>query len=133
MEGGIMAYVKVENNIVVQKQNAPEKGFIKVSDDVVCSQIMQQDGSFINPNIVQTDVYEKKRRAKYPPIGDQADADYKNRQKARLWAGKANVALEQGDIATALKHLIEAMQPCDESDLIDSGINQVKQRNPKPE
>ena len=44
-----MAYIKLKNNIVVQKQPYPEKDFVKASDNVVCGQIKQTDGSFKNP------------------------------------------------------------------------------------
>jgi len=82
---------------------------------------------------LHVDIVRKRRRKEYPAMGDQSDANYKNRQKARMWAGKASAALEDGDLATALKYLIEAVQPCDESDNVDSQINQVKQRNRKDE
>lgn len=36
-------YIKLDNNIVVQKQCYPEKGFIECHDDVVCGMI--HDGS----------------------------------------------------------------------------------------
>lgn len=43
MEGRIMAYVKIENNKVVQKQPNEENGFVKVHDDITCG--MVHDGS----------------------------------------------------------------------------------------
>ena len=43
-----MAWVKIENNIVVQKQPYQENGFVEVADDVYCG--MKQDGdSFVIP------------------------------------------------------------------------------------
>lgn len=77
--------------------------------------------------------YAHDRRASYPEIGMQLDADYKNRQKARMWAGKALKSLQDGDLAMAINHLIEAMQPCDESDEIDGKINSIKKKHPKQE
>ena len=48
MEGSIMAWVKIENNIVVQKQPYQEEGFVEVADNVICG--MEQVGdSFIVP------------------------------------------------------------------------------------
>ncbi len=43
-----MAWVKIENNIVVQKQPYSETGFIQVADTVVCGMIQQGD-SFVAP------------------------------------------------------------------------------------
>ena len=43
-----MAWVKIENNIVIQKQPYQEDGFVEVSDDVICG--MEQVGnSFVVP------------------------------------------------------------------------------------
>ena len=43
-----MAWVKIENNIVIQKQPYQENGFVEVADDVYCG--MKQDGdSFVIP------------------------------------------------------------------------------------
>ena len=48
MEGSIMAWVKIENNIVIQKQPYQENGFVEVADDVYCG--MKQVGdSFVIP------------------------------------------------------------------------------------
>ena len=38
-----MAWVKIENNIVIQKQPYQEDGFVEVSDDVICG--MEQVGN----------------------------------------------------------------------------------------
>ena len=43
-----MAWVKIENNIVIQKQPYQENGFVEVADDIYCG--MQQVGdSFVIP------------------------------------------------------------------------------------
>ena len=48
MEGSVMAWVKIENNIVVQKQPYQEDGFVEVADTVICG--MEQVGdSFVVP------------------------------------------------------------------------------------
>src|SRR5210317_685088 len=48
MEGSIMAWVKIQNNIVVQKQPYQEDGFVEVADSVICG--MEQVGdSFVVP------------------------------------------------------------------------------------
>lgn len=44
-----MAFVKIENGIVVQKQPNAQDGFIAAPDMVVCGQIRQEDGSFTDP------------------------------------------------------------------------------------
>jgi len=44
-----MAFVLIENKVVVQKQLDKADGFILVSDEVVCGQVQQTDGSFANP------------------------------------------------------------------------------------
>ena len=46
-----MAWVKIEKNIVIQKQPYKEDGFEEVSDSVICGQIKQSDGSFKKPEI----------------------------------------------------------------------------------
>lgn len=44
-----MCYVKVKNNIVIQKQYTPGDGFIKINDDnVVCGYILKGN-NFIQP------------------------------------------------------------------------------------
>ena len=43
-----MAWVKIENNIVIQKQPYKENGFIEVEDSVFCGMI-QQDNKFVLP------------------------------------------------------------------------------------
>ena len=43
-----MAFVKIENGVVVQKQYKPRKGFVEVDNGVVCG--MLHDGhNFTNP------------------------------------------------------------------------------------
>ena len=43
-----MAWVKIENNIVIQKQPYQENGFVEVADDIYCG--MKQVGdSFVIP------------------------------------------------------------------------------------
>ena len=44
-----MTYIKLKNNIVIQKQPYLEKGFVEAPDDVICGQIKQANGSFKNP------------------------------------------------------------------------------------
>lgn len=75
MEGRIMAWVKIKNNIVIQKQHYQEDGFEEVSDDVVCGQVKQSDGSFVNPTPPELTYAEKRERA-YPSMQDQLDKIY---------------------------------------------------------
>lgn len=49
-----MSYVKLdENNVVMQKDIEAKDGFEEAPDHVVCGQIKQEDGSFVNPPIVE--------------------------------------------------------------------------------
>ncbi len=43
-----MAYVLIKDGVVVQKQPNAEEGFIEVSDDVACAQILV-NGAFVTP------------------------------------------------------------------------------------
>ena len=70
-----MAWVKIVDNIVVQKQPYQEDGFVEVSDNVVCGQIKQSDGSFANPTPPEL-TYAEKREREYPSIPDQLDMQY---------------------------------------------------------
>ena len=70
-----MAWVKIVDNIVTQKQPYQEDGFEEVSDNVVCGQIKQSDGSFTNPTPPEL-TYVEKREREYPSIPDQLDKMY---------------------------------------------------------
>ena len=70
-----MAWVKIENNIVIQKQPNQEEGFVEVPDSVICGQIKQSDGSFVNPTPPEL-TYAEKREREYPSIQDQLDMQY---------------------------------------------------------
>ena len=65
-----MAYVLIEKNIVVQKQPNAQDGFIEVSDDVVCGQILQKDGTFKNPEPTQEQVDELERHKKLAALSE---------------------------------------------------------------
>lgn len=56
-----MVFVKIENGIVVQKQPYSGHGFVEAPDDVCCGQVLQEDGSFIDPP-VDPEVQKEKRR-----------------------------------------------------------------------
>ena len=43
-----MAWVKINNNIIIQKQPYQEEGFVEAPDDVICGMIKEGD-SFVNP------------------------------------------------------------------------------------
>ena len=77
MEDRLMAWVKIENNIVIQKQPYHEDGFEKVSDNVIVGQIKQSDGSFVDPAPPEL-TYAQKREQEYPSIQDQLDDIYHN-------------------------------------------------------
>jgi hypothetical protein len=70
-----MAWVKIVDNVVTQKQPYQEDGFEEVSDNVVCGQIKQSDGSFANPTPPEL-TYAEKREREYPSIPDQLDMQY---------------------------------------------------------
>ena len=72
-----MAWVKIEKNIVIQKQPYKEDGFEEVSDSVICGQIKQSDGSFANPTPLEL-TYAEKREREYPSMQDQLDDIYHN-------------------------------------------------------
>jgi hypothetical protein len=72
-----MAWVKIENNIVIQKQPYQEVGFVEVSDSVICGQIKQSDGKFVDPTPREL-TYAEKRLQEYPSIQDQLDDLYHN-------------------------------------------------------
>ena len=75
MEDRLMAWVKIENNIVIQKQPYQEDGFVEVSDSVICGQIKQSDGKFVDPTPREL-TYAEKRLQEYPSIQDQLDMQY---------------------------------------------------------
>ena len=70
-----MAWVKIVDNIVTQKQPYQEDGFEEVADNVVCGQIKQSDGSFANPTPPEL-TYAEKREQEYPSVPDQLDMQY---------------------------------------------------------
>ena len=72
-----MAFIKVdENNVVIEKVLRNHDGnYIEAPDSVVCGQIKQDDGSFVNSSGTVRP-YGMKRQAEYPSIGDQLDALY---------------------------------------------------------
>ena len=43
-----MVWVKIDNNIIVQKQSYQEEGFVEAPDNVICGMIKEGD-SFVNP------------------------------------------------------------------------------------
>ena len=45
-----MRYALIKNKVVTQTQPNKATGFVEISDDVVCGQIKQTDGSFKNPD-----------------------------------------------------------------------------------
>jgi hypothetical protein len=50
MEGSIMKYAKIENNIVIQTQPNNQPGFIEVDNSVVCGMI-KNGSKFENPTV----------------------------------------------------------------------------------
>ena len=72
-----MAFIKLdENNVVIEKVLRNHDGnYEEVSDDVVCGQIKQSDGTFINPTPEELP-FDMKRQFAYPSIGEQLDMQY---------------------------------------------------------
>ena len=86
-----MAWVKIVDNVVTQKQPYQEDGFEEVSDDVVCGQIKQSDGSFANPTPPEL-TYAEKREREYPSIPDQLDMMWHDKQdNTTTWSDAINV------------------------------------------
>jgi len=56
-----MTYIKLQDGVVIQKQSYAEAGFVEVSDDVVCGQIDNGDGTFSNPPVPQDVLKERQR------------------------------------------------------------------------
>ena len=71
-----MAWVKIKNNIVVQKQPYKEDGFVQVDDSVICGQEKQSDGTFKDKVVSFT--YKEERMNNYPSMQDQLDDIYHN-------------------------------------------------------
>lgn len=67
-----MAFVKIENGRVIEKQLDAREGFIEAGDDVVCG--MLYDGREFTLPPVPAETYDVLRAREYPPIGDQLDA-----------------------------------------------------------
>lgn len=67
-----MAFVKIENNVVVQKSYSASAGFIEAPDDVVCGQIQTANG-FINPPPIPK-TPDELMRAEMPTVQEQLDA-----------------------------------------------------------
>ncbi len=78
----------------------------------------------------ENEVSRAREIPKIAPIGKQLSVSYKNRQKAKLFGGKAKKALQDGDIQQCLSYIIEAIEPCDDSDALDALINSVQQKFP---
>jgi len=53
-----MAWVKIENNIVIQKQPYQEDGFVEVADSVVCGMIKQGDSFVVPPKTLEQAMIE---------------------------------------------------------------------------
>lgn len=83
-----------------------------------------------NPPVKTVD-YKERRRAEYPAIGDQLDAEFKARQRCRMTLGKAKKLLDSGDVNAALLCLIDAMNPIDEQNIMDAKIMSVKTEHKK--
>jgi 2-keto-3-deoxy-galactonokinase len=47
----MMAYVKIEKNVVVQKQPNEAEGFEEAPDSVVCGMVREEDGTFSAPPV----------------------------------------------------------------------------------
>ena len=43
-----MAWVKIENNTIIQKQPYQEEGFVEAPDNVICGMV-KEGNSFVNP------------------------------------------------------------------------------------
>ena len=68
-----MAFIKIENNVVVQKQGYPEKGLVEAYNEVVCGMIhngedtFEEDDFSAPPPVV---LWEDVRRCQKEKIGE---------------------------------------------------------------
>lgn len=66
-----MPYALIVDNVVVQKQTKPAEGFVEITDDVICGQVLT-NGSFVNPPIskdaLKACLVECRQRAEYGGI-----------------------------------------------------------------
>lgn len=93
-----MAFILIENGVVVQKQTSPAEGFVKAPDSVICGQILQPDGSYANPPLPPA-VEKERRRAEI--ITALADIDLKSIRPLR--AGETEKLAELDEQAQALR------------------------------
>ena len=70
----------------------------------------------------QEQINRRMERDAIPSQDQHNEAAYRDRQKRKMLAGKAKVALAAGDKDTAIRHLIEAIEPSDFSDDLDGKL-----------
>lgn len=75
--------------------------------------------------------YIPARRREYPSDGDQLDAAFKQRQKAKMLVGQARAKMEAMDLVGAISILLEAIEPPEDSHETDAKILAVKKKYPK--
>jgi len=68
-----MVYVKIKDNVVIQKQPNDAPGFVEVDEDVVCGQI-KQGNVFVNPP-PEPKGWKKLREDKYKDKGWESSFD----------------------------------------------------------
>ena len=68
-----MWFIKLDsNNVVIEKSCNMQDGYVEVNGDVVCGQIMQADGSFINPiipTVIPQTITPRQARLKLLEVG----------------------------------------------------------------
>ncbi len=57
-----MAYVKIENNVVVYKTYEIDEALVYVPDSVCCGMIQNADGTFSNPTISTEELMDRLRQ-----------------------------------------------------------------------
>lgn len=108
--------------------------------------LKENERGAIVAELEEKEMYRFRRLPLFPPLGDGADIDYKQRQKARMRVGKTrkNIADAQalladghideafGELVSALKELAEAVEPIQEAAAHDAQIKSAKDAHPKP-
>lgn len=66
-------FIKIENSVVIQVQPYKEHGFIETEESVVCGMVVNDDGSFTNPNPPAKTAYQIRDEAFTTLVHDFGD------------------------------------------------------------
>lgn len=82
-----MAYIKLDNNVVVQKQPNPSEGFVEAWDGVVCGMTHDGTSSYLEANFTS------------PPIPGPSWTDVKEKQRAMIVKHDDMMTIHEREIA----------------------------------